>query len=188
MADKRSNMQLDDRNSKPHWGKSLRDIIDRVISVRFYHPPGSENYKLLLLNRCHGSTHHKVKSHNNPEKIKCILCKLPKCIICFVTSSGKKCMGKTYFTFQQLGTSESTTRENTARSYIYIIQLCIIKLCITPVFSFDILHTRPDILHRSPLNALKILLYPSTNLHTKISPHTQIHKILPNTHHTHLHF
>ena len=37
----RSNMLLSDLNSKPHYVKSLRDIIYCVIGVRFYPPPGS---------------------------------------------------------------------------------------------------------------------------------------------------
>ena len=47
MIDTRSNMQLDDLNSKPHGGKSLRDPIDRAIGVHFYPPPRSEHYILL---------------------------------------------------------------------------------------------------------------------------------------------
>ena len=58
-------MQLADLNSKPHGGKSPRDIIDRVIGVCFYPPPESENYKLLSLNRFHYSTHIRYKHRNN---------------------------------------------------------------------------------------------------------------------------
>ena len=35
MIDTRSNMQLYDLNSKPHGGKSLRDLIDPAIGVHF---------------------------------------------------------------------------------------------------------------------------------------------------------
>ena len=41
MVDTRSNMQLSDLNSKTHGRKSLRDILDRVIQLRFCTPPGS---------------------------------------------------------------------------------------------------------------------------------------------------
>ena len=37
-VDTRSNMQLDDLNSNPRGGKSLRDIIDRAILDRLYPP------------------------------------------------------------------------------------------------------------------------------------------------------
>ena len=40
-------MQLSDLNSKTHTGKSIRDIINCLIGVLLYLPPGSENYKLL---------------------------------------------------------------------------------------------------------------------------------------------
>ena len=60
MAEKRSNMQLVDINYKHHGGKSLRDIIDRSIVFRFYPPPGSDHYKLLPLDRFHGSTHRQA--------------------------------------------------------------------------------------------------------------------------------
>ena len=40
MVDTRSNMQLSDLKSKPHGGKSLRNIIDRAIGSRLYPPPG----------------------------------------------------------------------------------------------------------------------------------------------------
>ena len=43
MVDTRSNMKLVDLTSKPHGEKSLRDITDCVIGVRFYPHPGSEN-------------------------------------------------------------------------------------------------------------------------------------------------
>ena len=40
-------MHFADLKSKPHGRKILRDLIDHVIGVCFYPPPGSENYKLL---------------------------------------------------------------------------------------------------------------------------------------------
>ena len=57
MGDIRSNMQLADINSKPHVGKILKDLIERVIGVCFYPPPVPEHYKLLCLDRFHGYTH-----------------------------------------------------------------------------------------------------------------------------------
>ena len=45
MLDKRSNMQLSYLNPKPHYEKTLRDIIERAIGSQFYPPPGSEYYK-----------------------------------------------------------------------------------------------------------------------------------------------
>ena len=53
MVDTRSNMQLADLNSKPHGGKSLRNLIDRAIEDRIYPPRGSEHYKLLCLDHFH---------------------------------------------------------------------------------------------------------------------------------------
>ena len=64
MVDKGSKIQLDDLNSKHHGGKSIRDLIDHAIGVRFYTPPRSEHYKLIRLNRFHGLTHSQVKSHD----------------------------------------------------------------------------------------------------------------------------
>ena len=43
MVDTRSKIQLDDLNSNPHGRKSLRYLIDRVISVRFHPQPVSEH-------------------------------------------------------------------------------------------------------------------------------------------------
>ena len=50
-------MQLADLNYKPHDGKSLRNIIDRDIDVRFYSPPGSPHYQKLCLGQLHEPTH-----------------------------------------------------------------------------------------------------------------------------------
>ena len=49
MVNTRSNVQLADLNSKPHGGKSLRNIIDRAIGVRFNTPPGSLHYQQICL-------------------------------------------------------------------------------------------------------------------------------------------
>ena len=46
MVDTRSNMKVSDLNYKPHGGRSLRDLIDLEIGVRFYPPQGSKNHKL----------------------------------------------------------------------------------------------------------------------------------------------
>ena len=58
-------MQLSDLNSKPHGGKCLMDIIDRVIGVQLYPPPVSENYKLLCINMFHLSTIINYNNSNN---------------------------------------------------------------------------------------------------------------------------
>ena len=57
MVDTRSNMQLDDLNSKPNGGKSLRNLIDLYIVSCLYPPLGSRNYKLLCLDQFHGPSH-----------------------------------------------------------------------------------------------------------------------------------
>ena len=63
-------MQLSDIDSKTHGRKSLRDIIDRVIGVRLYPPPGSEHYKLLRLDKFHGSTYiNDNQSKHDKKKI-----------------------------------------------------------------------------------------------------------------------
>ena len=41
IVDTRSNMQISDHKSKPHGGKSLRDLIDQVIGVCLYPTQGS---------------------------------------------------------------------------------------------------------------------------------------------------
>ena len=60
-------MQLVDINSKYHGGKILRDIIDCAIGFHFYYIPGLEHYKLLFLDRFHGSTHTNDNHINNNE-------------------------------------------------------------------------------------------------------------------------
>ena len=57
MVDTRSNMQLADLNSKPHGRKSLLNIIDHSIGVRFYPPPGSLHYQQLRLGKFHEPNH-----------------------------------------------------------------------------------------------------------------------------------
>ena len=69
MVDKRSNMQLADIKSNPRGGKILIDISDRAIGVRVYPPSGSEHYKLLRLDRLHGSTCHQKPLHDKHSKI-----------------------------------------------------------------------------------------------------------------------
>ena len=68
MADTISNMQLAYLNFKPHGGKILIDLIDHVIGVCFYPPPGSEHYKLLHPDKFHGSTHINDEYRNNDNK------------------------------------------------------------------------------------------------------------------------
>ena len=53
MVDTRSNMQLSDLNSKPHGGKSLRNIIGPSIGSRFYPSSESVHYKLIFLDHFH---------------------------------------------------------------------------------------------------------------------------------------
>ena len=45
MVDTRSNNQLADLNSKPHGGKSLRNLIDCAIGIRIYPPLVSLHYQ-----------------------------------------------------------------------------------------------------------------------------------------------
>ena len=68
MVDTISNMQLADLKSKPHGGKILRDLIERVIGLCFYTSPGSEQYKLLHLERFHGSNKINDNHRDNYEK------------------------------------------------------------------------------------------------------------------------
>ena len=65
MVDTRYNMKLADLNSKPHGGKSLRDVIDRTIGACLYPSPWSKYCKLLLLEQFHGPSH----INNNHENI-----------------------------------------------------------------------------------------------------------------------
>ena len=60
-------MQPADLKSKPRCGKGLRDLIYRAIGVCFYPPPGSEHYKLIILERFHGSNCINDKRRNNDE-------------------------------------------------------------------------------------------------------------------------
>ena len=57
MVDTRSNMQLADLNSKPHAGKSLRNLIDRTIDVLFCPPSESLHYRQLFLGQFHEPNH-----------------------------------------------------------------------------------------------------------------------------------
>ena len=68
MEDTISNMHLFDLKFKPHGRKSLRNVIDRTTGVLLYSPPGSEHYKLLHLDRFHGSTCHQTPSHGKNIK------------------------------------------------------------------------------------------------------------------------
>ena len=77
MVDTRSKMQLSDLNSDPHVRKGLRDLIDRMIVVCFYPPPGSQYHKLLCLDKFHGYTHISETHRNNDEtKLDCIMCSI----------------------------------------------------------------------------------------------------------------
>ena len=67
MVDTISNTQLDDLNSKPNAGKSLRDIIGHRIEFCFYYPPGSEHYKIFCLEKFHGPSHIKDNHRKNNE-------------------------------------------------------------------------------------------------------------------------
>ena len=53
----RSNMQLTDLNSKPHGGKSLRNLIDCAIGVWFYPPPVSLYYQKIFLGQFYEPNH-----------------------------------------------------------------------------------------------------------------------------------
>ena len=74
MLGTRSNIQFANINSKPHGRQSLRDIIDKTISVFFYTTLGSKHYNLLRLNRFHGYTHHQAQINHKPTKKCNILC------------------------------------------------------------------------------------------------------------------
>ena len=67
MADKISNMQLADLNSKPYGRKSLRNLIDRAIVHLFYPLPGSVRYKILLLDQFRGPSHINCGQDNKNE-------------------------------------------------------------------------------------------------------------------------
>ena len=62
-------MQLSDLNSKLHGRKSLSYIINGTIGVYFVPKPGSEHYKLLLLNRLHESNNIN-NNHSKNDNIK----------------------------------------------------------------------------------------------------------------------
>ena len=57
MVDTISKMQLSDLNYKPHGGKSIRNPIRHSIGARFYPPPVSVHYKLLILDQFYGPSH-----------------------------------------------------------------------------------------------------------------------------------
>ena len=61
-------MQLADLNSKPHGGNCIRNLIDRVIGVRLYPPPGSEHCKPLQLDQFHGPSHINDNHRNKNDK------------------------------------------------------------------------------------------------------------------------
>ena len=61
-------MQLADLNSKPCGVKRHRDIIDRAIGINLYPPTESEHYKLLRLNKFHGSTYHQTPYNDKHRK------------------------------------------------------------------------------------------------------------------------
>ena len=67
MVDTTSNMQLADLNSKPHYGKSLKNIIERAIVSLFYPPLVSVYYKLLCLDQFHGSTQTNCEKKKKSE-------------------------------------------------------------------------------------------------------------------------
>ena len=67
MVDKKSNMQLADLNSKPHVGKSRRNIIDLDMGALFCHPPGSLHHRIFLQDQFHGPTHINCKQNNKSE-------------------------------------------------------------------------------------------------------------------------
>ena len=60
--------------------------------------------------------------------------------------------------------------------------------CVTTTFYFHLMCMCSNILHKIPSHARHIRLHPCTNLYMKILPQTHIHKLLPDTHHTPLHF
>ena len=63
----RSNMQLADLSSKPHGGKSLRNIIDRDIGARLYPFPVSVHNKILCLDQFHGPTQINFDQKNKSD-------------------------------------------------------------------------------------------------------------------------
>ena len=60
-------MQLADLNSKPYGRKSLQNIIDRAIGVRFYPPPESLHYQQLRLGQFHEPNHINCEQNNKSE-------------------------------------------------------------------------------------------------------------------------
>ena len=67
MVDTRSNMQLSDLNSKPHGGKSLQNLINHAIGVRFYPLPGSLHYQQLHIGHFHEPTHTNCEQNKKSE-------------------------------------------------------------------------------------------------------------------------
>ena len=60
-------MQLADLNYKPHGGKSICNIIDRAIGVRFYPPPGSLRYQQLCIGQFHEPNHINCEQNKKSE-------------------------------------------------------------------------------------------------------------------------
>ena len=53
-------MYLSDLNSKPHGGKSLRDLVGTTICTCFYPTSGLAHHKLLRLDQFHNYTHCQI--------------------------------------------------------------------------------------------------------------------------------
>ena len=68
IVDTRSNMHLDDLNSKTHGGQILIYLIDSAIVACFYPPQGSEHHTLLCLDNFHGPNHDQEKLSEEPDK------------------------------------------------------------------------------------------------------------------------
>ena len=62
-------MQPADLDFKPHGGKGIIDTIDCMIGLHVYPPPELEHYKLIFIDRFHGSTHHQTPPHDKHRKI-----------------------------------------------------------------------------------------------------------------------
>ena len=67
MVDTRSKIQLADLNSKPNYGKILRNLFDRATSVLFYPPPGSLHYQQLCLGHFHEKNHINFEQKKKSE-------------------------------------------------------------------------------------------------------------------------
>ena len=71
----RSRMKLSYLKAKPHGVQSIRYLIARATGTCFYHLPGSDNNKLLRLDKLHRPTHHQANLCDKPNtKMNYIMC------------------------------------------------------------------------------------------------------------------